>query len=120
MINYTDFLELILALFILFYVISFFTFYYFFKRLKKFFFNQYIFFESIKGLDKDIKDIKQNIRSLTNDILNIQHYLEKKRGNDKEIFDSLKIDFSKIIEFDEKNSKLLNIINRKMNKSIKE
>lgn len=117
MINYTDLLELLLAFFSFFYLISVVTFYYFFKKFeeRKSFLKQKIFSESFKNFDKEINDLKEIIQNLILTNIDTQEYLLEH----KEKFDSLKIDFSKIKEFNTENNKLLNIINRKTNKFIK-
>lgn len=117
MINYTDLLELLLAFFSFFYLISVVTFYYFFKKCeeRKSFLKQKFFSESFKNFDKEIRDLKEITQNLILTNIDTQEYLIEY----KEKFDSLKIDFSKIKEFNTENNKLLNILNRKTNKFIK-
>lgn len=117
MINYTDLLELLLAFFSFFYLISVATFYYFFKKCeeRKSFLKQKFFSESFKNFDKEISDLKEITQNLILTNIDTQEYLIEY----KEKFDSLKIDFSKIKEFNTENNKLLNILNRKTNKFIK-
>lgn len=117
MINYIDLVELQMAFYFLFLLTLAGASYYFSRKYIKqeAFFKEEVF-ENIKNLDKEIKEIK----NLTHRNHQIQEYLIKNQENNEEICNSFKITLSKINAYNIDNNKLLNIINRKINKSIKE
>lgn len=114
-VNYTDLIELFIALFILlvfsFFVIS----SYFFKKLYR---NNSLkseeeILKNLKNLETKIDEIEKITRNLTLRYIDTQEFLAKNESNYKKIFDFLLTEISKIKDFEIENNKLLNIVNRK-------
>ena len=121
MLNYIDLFELISAFYILFLLTLLGAFYYFLRkyREKETYLREEVFV-NVKVLDKEIKEIKILIQDLPLRIHETEEYLIKNQDNNEEIFNSFKISFSKINASNIESNKLLNILNRKINKFIKE
>jgi hypothetical protein len=121
-INYTDLIELFIALFILL-VFSFFViFYYFFKKLdrKDSLKSEEEILKNLKNLEIKIDEIENISRNLTLRYIDTQEFLARNESNYKKIFDFLLSEISKIKDFEIENNKLLNIINRKTAKYTKQ
>jgi|GEM_PF-6381112 CRISPR/Cas system CMR-associated protein Cmr5 small subunit len=116
--NYTDLIELFIALFILlvfsFFIIS----SYFFKKLDRnnSLKNKEEILKNLKNLETKIYEIENITRNLTLRYIDTQEFLAKNESNYKKIFDFLLTEISKIKDFEIENNKLLNIINRKIAK----
>lgn len=114
-INYTDFIELFIALFILlvfsFFIIS----YYLFKKLDRKYSlkNKEEILKNLKNLETKIAEIENISRNLTLRYIDTQEFLVRNKSNYKKIFDYLLSEISKIRDLENENNKLLNIINRK-------
>lgn len=120
-INYTDLIELFIALFILL-VFSFFIIcYYFFKKLdrKDSLKNKEEILKNLKNLETKIDEIENISRNLTLRYIDTQEFLVKNESNYKKIFDFLLTEISKIRDLEIENNKLLNIVNRKTAKYTK-
>uniref|UniRef100_UPI004048D46F hypothetical protein n=1 Tax=Aliarcobacter sp. TaxID=2321116 RepID=UPI004048D46F len=120
-VNYTDLIELFIALFILF-VFSFFIIcYYFFKKFNKknSLKREEEFLKNLKNLETKINGIENITRDLNLRYIDTQEFLAKKESNYKKIFDFLLTEISKIRDLEIENNKLLNIINRKTAKYTK-
>lgn len=117
-VNYTDLIELFIALFILlvfsFFIIS----YYFFKKLDK---NHSLKNEEeiLKNLKIKMDEIENISRNLTLRYIDTQEFLARNESNYKKIFDFLLKEISKIKDLEIGNNKLLNIVNRKTTKYTK-
>jgi len=121
-INYTDLIELFIALFILL-VFSFFViFYYFFKKLdrKDSLKSEEEILKNLKNLKIKMDEIENISRNLTLRYIDTQEFLARNESNYKKIFDFLLSEISKIKDFEIENNKLLNIINRKTAKYTKQ
>ncbi|CAM4037198.1 hypothetical protein [Arcobacter cloacae] len=121
-INYTDLIELFIALFILL-VFSFFIIcYYFFKKLdrKDSLKNKEEILKNLKNLETKIDEIENISRNLTLRYIDTQEFLVKNESNYKKIFDFLLTEISKIRDLEIENNKLLNIVNRKTAKYTKQ
>ena len=119
--NYTDLIELFIALFILlvfsFFIIS----SYFFKKLYRnnSLKNKEEILKNLKNLETKIYEIENITRNLTLRYIDTQEFLAKNESNYKKIFDFLLTEISKIRDLEIENNKLLNIINRKTAKYTK-
>lgn len=114
-INYTDLIELFIALFILL-VFSFFIIcYYFFKKFDRKYSlkNEEEILKNLKILETKIDEIENISRNLTLRYIDTQEFLAKNESNYKKIFDFLLTEISKIRDLEIENNKLLNIVNRK-------
>lgn len=121
-INYTDLIELFIALFILL-VFSFFIIcYYFFKKLdrKDSLKNKEEILKNLKNLETKIDEIENISRNLTLRYIDTQEFLARNESNYKKIFDFLLSEISKIRDLEIENNKLLNIVNRKTAKYTKQ
>ena len=120
-VNYTDLIELFIALFI-FLVFSFFIiFYYFFKKLDKnnSLKNEEEILKDLRNLETKIDKIENITRDLNLRYIDTQEFLARNESNYKKIFDFLLSEISKIRNLEHENNKLLNIINRKTAKYTK-
>ncbi len=121
-VNYTDLIELFIALFILlvfsFFIIS----YYFFKKLngKYSLKNEEEILKDLKNLETKINEIENINRNLTLRYIDTQEFLVRNESNYKKIFDFLLKEISKIKDLENENNKLLNIVNRKTGKYSKQ
>ena len=114
-INYTDLIELFIALFILL-VFSFFIIcYYFFKKLDRKYSlkNEEEILKNLKNLETKIDKIENITRDLNLRYIDTQEFLARNESNYKKIFDFLLTEISKIKDLEIENNKLLNIVNRK-------
>ena len=114
-INYTDLIELFIALLILL-VFSFFIIcYYFFKKLDKKYSlkNEEEILKNLKNLETKSDGIENISRNLTLRYIDTQEFLVRNESNYKKIFDFLLSEISKIKDLENENNKLLNIVNRK-------
>lgn len=117
-VNYTDLIELFIALFILlvfsFFIIS----SYFFKKLDRnnSLKNKEEILKNLKNLETKINGIENITRNLTLLYIDTQEFLAKNESNYKKIFNFLLSDISKIKDLEIENNKLLNIVNRKTTK----
>lgn len=114
-VNYSNLIELLIALFILL-VFSFFIIcYYFFKKLnrKVSLKNEEEILKNLKNLETKIDEIENISRNLTLRYIDTQEFLAKNESNYKKIFDFLLSEISKIKDLEIENNKLLNIVNRK-------
>lgn len=121
-INYTDLIELFIALFILL-VFSFFIIcYYFFKKFNKknSLKREEEFLKNLKNLETKINGIENISRNLTLRYIDTQEFLARNESNYKKIFDFLLSEISKIKDLENENNKLLNIVNRKTAKYTKQ
>ncbi|AXX93988.1 hypothetical protein [Arcobacter ellisii] len=117
-VNYTDLIELFIALFILL-VFSFFIIcYYFLKKFdrKDSLKNKEEILKNLKNLKIKIDEIENISRNLTLRYIDTQEFLAKNESNYKKIFDFLLSEISKIKVLENENNKLLNIVNRKIAK----
>lgn len=117
-VNYTDLIELFIALFILL-VFSFFIIcYYFFRKIdkKNSLKNEEKILKDLKNLETKINEIENITRNLILKYIDTQEFLAKNESNYKKIFDFLLSEISKIRDFEIENNKLLNIVNRKTSK----
>lgn len=120
-IDYTDLIELFIALLILlifsFFVIS----YYFFKKLDRKYSleNKEEILGNLKNLETKIDEIENISRNLTLRYIDTQEFLVRNESNYKKIFDFLLSEISKIKDLEIENNKLLNIVNRKTAKYTK-
>jgi predicted PurR-regulated permease PerM len=120
-INYTDLIELFLALFLLLSFIFIIIFYYFFNKIKKendqikniFFKNNKEILSNIDQLSAEIEEIDTKTQDLTSDFIKTLKILIENESENKKIFKSLSSEISNIKALETKNNKLLNIINRK-------
>lgn len=120
-VNYTDLIELFIALFILL-VFSFFIIcYYFLKKFdrKDSLKNKEEILKNLKNLKIKIDEIENISRNLTLRYIDTQEFLAKNESNYKKIFDFLLSEISKIKDLETENNKLLNIVNRKTGKYTK-
>ena len=120
-INYTDLIELFIALFILL-VFSFFIIcYYFFKKLDRKYSlkNEEEILKNLKNLETKIDKIENITRDLNLRYIDTQEFLVRNESNYKKIFDFLLSEISKIKDLEIENNKLLNIVNRKTAKYTK-
>lgn len=114
-INYTDLIELFIALFILlvfsFFIIS----YYFLKKLDKnhSLKNEEEILKNFKNLKIKMDEIENISRNLILRHIYIQEFLARNESNYKKIFDFWLSKISKIRNLETENNKLLNIVNRK-------
>ena len=121
-INYTDLIELFIALFILL-VFSFFIIcYYFFKKFdkKNSLKNEEEILKNLIILETKIAEIENITRNLTLRYIDTQEFLVKNESNYKKIFDFLLTEISKVKDLEIENNKLLNIVNRKTAKYTKQ
>ena len=114
-VNYTDLIELLIALFILLVFSFFIIFYYFFKKLDK---NNSLkkeeeILKNLINLEIKIDKIENISRNLTLRYIDTQEFLDRNESNYKKIFDFLLSEVSKIKDLETENNKLLNIVNRK-------
>lgn len=120
-VNYSNLIELLIALFILlvfsFFVIS----YYFFKKLDKkdSLKTEEEILKNLKNLETKIDEIENISRNLTLRYIDTQEFLVRNESNYKKIFDYLLSEISKIKDLENESNKLLNIINRKTAKYTK-
>lgn len=117
-VNYTDLIELFIALFILL-VLSFIIIcYYFFKKFdkKNSLKNEEEILKNLKNLETKIDKIENITCNLTLRYIDTQEFLARNESNYKKIFDFLLSDISKIKDLEIENNKLLNIVNRKTTK----
>ena len=120
-VNYTDLIELFIALFILF-VFSFLIISsYFFKKLYRnnSLKNEEEIFKNLKNLETKIDKIENITRDLNLRYIDTQEFLARNESNYKKIFDFLLTEISKIRDLEIENNKLLNIVNRKTAKYTK-
>ena len=121
-VNYTDLIELFIALFILL-VFSFFIIcYYFFKKFdkKNSLKNEEEILKNLIILETKIAEIENITRNLTLRYIDTQEFLVKNESNYKKIFDFLLTEISKVKDLEIENNKLLNIVNRKTAKYTKQ
>ena len=121
-VNYTDLIELLIALFILL-VFSFFIIcYYFLKKFdrKDSLKNKEEILKNLIILETKIAEIENISRNLTLRYIDTQEFLAKNESNYKKIFDFLLSEISKIKDLENENNKLLNIVNRKIAKYTKQ
>ena len=120
-VNYTDLIELFIALFILLVFSFFIIFYYFFKKLDKnnSLKNEEEILKNLKDLERKIDKIENITRDLNLRYIDTQEFLARNESNYKKIFDFLLTEISKIRDLEIENNKLLNIINRKTAKYTK-
>ena len=120
-VNYTDLIELFIALFILLVFSFFIIFYYFFKKLDKnnSLKNEEEILKNLKDLETKIAKIENITRDLNLRYIDTQEFLARNESNYKKIFDFLLTEISKIRDLEIENNKLLNIINRKTAKYTK-
>ena len=114
-VNYTDLIELFIALFILLVFSFFIIFYYFFKKLDKnnSLKNEEEILKNLKDLETKIDKIENITRDLNLRYIDTQEFLARNESNYKKIFDFLLTEISKIRDLENENNKLLNIVNRK-------
>ena len=121
-VNYTDLIELFIALFILlvfsFFVIS----YYLFKKLDRKYSlkKEEEILKNLINLEIKIDEIENITRDLNLRYIDTQEFLARNESNYKKIFDFLLTEISKIRDLEIENNKLLNIINRKTAKYTKQ
>ena len=120
-VNYTDLIELFIALFILLVFSFFIIFYYFFKKLDKnnSLKNEEEILKNLKDLETKIDKIENITRDLNLRYIDTQEFLARNESNYKKIFDFLLTEISKIRDLENENNKLLNIVNRKTAKYTK-
>ena len=120
-VNYTDLIELFIALFILLVFSFFIIFYYFFKKLDRKYSlkNEEEILKNLKNLETKIDKIENISRNLTLRYIDTQEFLARNESNYKKIFDFLLTEISKIRDLENENNKLLNIVNRKTAKYTK-
>ena len=120
-VNYTDLIELFIALFILLVFSFFIIFYYFFKKLDKnnSLKNEEEILKNLKDLETKIDKIENITRDLNLRYIDTQEFLARNESNYKKIFDFLLTEISKIRDLEIENNKLLNIVNRKTAKYTK-
>ena len=120
-VNYTDLIELFIALFILLVFSFFIIFYYFFKKLDKnnSLKNEEEILKNLKDLETKIDKIVNITRDLNLRYIDTQEFLARNESNYKKIFDFLLTEISKIRDLENENNKLLNIVNRKTAKYTK-
>lgn len=114
-VNYTDLIELFIALFILLVFSFFIIFYYFFKKLDRKYSlkNKEEILKNLIILETKIAEIENISRNLTLRYIDTQEFLVRNESNYKKIFDFLLTEISKIRDLENENNKLLNILNRK-------
>ncbi len=114
-VNYTDLIELFIALFILLVLSFFIIYYYFFKKLDKkdSLKNEKEILKNFKTLETKIDENENIYRNLTLRYIDTQKFLVRNESNYKKIFDFLLSEISKIKDLENENNKLLNIVNRK-------
>ena len=120
-VNYTNLIELFIALFILLIFSFFIICYYFLKKLdrKNSLKNKEEILKNLKNLETKIDEIENISRNLTLRHIDIQEFLARNESNYKKIFNFLLKEISKIKDLEIENNKLLNIVNRKTAKYTK-
>ncbi|BAK72791.1 hypothetical protein [Arcobacter sp. L] len=121
-VNYTDLIEIFIALLILLVFSFFFICYYFFKKFdkKNSLKSEEEILKNLKNLETKIAEIENISHNLTLRYIDTQEFLVRNESNYKKIFDYLLSEISKIKDLENESNKLLNIVNRKTAKYTKQ